>query len=498
MYDTNTAASIVAKLVVGILLCSTSTAEEMPTIVDQKIRIDGQTFSYKADTGRVAIRDTESGEPHGYMFYTAYRVASDRQRPLVFLWNGGPGANSTLLHFEAFGPKRLQEGRLIDNSETLLTVADLVFVDPIGTGFSRPAKAEYASEFYNTLGDIASVTEFVRAWLLLHDATGSPIFLIGESWGAGRAGSVGYSLETKGIPVSGLVLISGGSGIDAGVEPELRQALRTVTYAATAFYHGKIPVDADASVDNVLAVAEDWARNSYAPALARRDQMTDAERTEIAEMLARHTGLPMEKIDRQTLRVMPRQFRSELLGSEDKTLATFDMRLVEGEREPSAHILESYLRRILGYRTDLVYLGLSGGFEQGYSPSGTAPPSVNARWDYFTVPMSEEEKQAAIEEAIRTGAGPPDGGPPPPSTGEALAKNSNIKVLVASGLYDSFANCAGNREAEARLKGAIAAAVDFRCYVGDHMMYRDANARVQISNDVKTLITDSIPYQKIR
>ena len=471
---------------------SHAAAQEIPTVVGQEIRVDGRAFGYEAETGRVPIRDTESAEPHGHMFYIAYRVASEKPRPLVFLWNGGPGSNSTLLHFEAFGPKRLEDGRLIDNSETLLTEADLVFVDPIGTGFSRPAKAEYAGEFYNTLGDIASVTEFVRAWLLLHDAGGLPLFLIGESWGAGRAGSVGYSLETKGIPVSGLVLISGQAGLDSGVEPELRQALNTATYAASAYHHGRLAVDARTGVDDVVAASEDWARTTYAPALARLETLSDEERDVIAATLAMYTGLPIERIDRQGLQVTPRQFRTELLADEETTLDTFDMRLVEGGGRNSTDVLESYIRRTLGYRTDLVYLGL-GGFAEGYSPGGEAPPSVNARWDYFTVPMSDEEKQAAIDEAVRTGAGPPRGGPPLPSTAEALGINPNIKVLVATGLYDSLGNCSGNREANARLEEWLASVVEYRCYTGGHMMYRDAAARIELSNDVKKLITGAMP-----
>ena len=478
-------AAILANLVLAACLPWNAAAAEEPVVVAQKMRAHGRPLSYEAETGRIAIRDTESGEPHGYMFYIAYRVAANGPRPLVFLWNGGPGSNSTLLHFEAFGPKRLEEGRLVDNAETLLTVADLVFVDPVGTGFSRPAKAEYASEFYNTLGDIASVTEFVRAWLLLHDATGRPLFLAGESWGAGRAGSVAYSLQTKGIAVSGLVLISGGSGIDAEVSPELRQALKTVGYAAAAYHHRKIP--SGAGMDDVLADAEDWARTTYAPALARTSDLREAERDAIVAGLAQYTGLPADKIDRQTLRVTPRQFRTELLADQGKSLNVFDLRIDRDGGGNSRHVVESYLRRTLGYRTDLAYLGLSG-FDEGYAPGGKVPPSVNNRWDYFTVEMSDEEKQAAIDEAIRTGAGPPRGGPPPPSTGEALAINPDIRVLVATGLYDSLGNCAGNRAAQANLEGAIASAVEYRCYSGGHMMYRDADARKEISNDVKKLI----------
>lgn len=484
-------AAILANLaLVACFLCNAAAAGE-PVVVAQKLRIDGRTLNYDAETGRVAIRDTESGEPHGYMFYMAYRVASDRPRPLVFLWNGGPGSNSTLLHFEAFGPKRLQDGRLVDNAETLLTVADLVFVDPIGTGFSRPAKAEYASEFYNTLGDIASVTEFVRAWLLLHDATGRAIVLVGESWGAGRAGSVGYSLQTKRIPVSGLILISGGSGIAADVSPELRQALKAVGYAAAAYHHGRIPASAGTSMDKVLANTENWARTTYAPALAAADALSESDRDDIVAGLAKYTGLPVENIDRQTLRVTPRQFRTELLADEGKSLNVFDMRIDDSDGGNTRDVLEPYLRRTLGYRTDLAYLGLSG-FDQGYAPGGKVPASVNNRWDYFTTEMSDEEKQAAIDEAVRTGAGPPRGGPPPPSTGEALAINPDLKVLVATGLYDSLGNCAGNREAEAKLEGAIAAAVEYRCYSGGHVMYRDADARMELSNDVKKLIAGAM------
>lgn len=467
-------------------------SSEEPVRVEQEMRIDGRTLRYVAETGRVPIRDAQSGEPHGHMFYIAYRVASREPRPLVFLWNGGPGSNSTLLHFEAFGPRRLEKGRLVDNEETLLPVADMVFVDPIGTGFSRPAKAEYAEEFYGTLGDIRSVTEFVRAWRLLHDAWDAPLFLAGESWGAGRAGSVAHALETRGINIEGLVLISGGSGVDADVPAELSRALRIVNLAVTALYHGKISPSVGATIEEVQAEVGAWARDVYAPALARVDALTDGERETIAEGLALRSGLPLEIIDGETLLITPRQFRTELLKEEGKTLNTFDMRITAGgERSPAA-VISNYLRRELGYRTDLVYVGLEGGFEKGYVPDGEAPLSVGARWDYFTVPLSEEEKRKRIEEAIRVGGGPPRGGPPLPSTEEAIALNSDLRALVASGLYDSLANCAGSEEAERRLGGALAQAVTYICYVGGHMMYRDEPTRIRFSEDVKALITGEL------
>jgi carboxypeptidase C (cathepsin A) len=145
--------------------------ENSPVVTQQEARIAGKVLKYTAETGRTAIRDVETGEPHGFMFYTAYRIAPQGMpRPLTFVWNGGPGADSALLHFSAVGPKLLQGDHLVDNPDSWLAVTDLVLVDPIGTGFSRPAKAEYGAEFYGTLGDVASVTEFIRAWRLEHGA----------------------------------------------------------------------------------------------------------------------------------------------------------------------------------------------------------------------------------------------------------------------------------------------------------------------------------------
>lgn len=178
--------------------------------------LGGKTLAYEAEVGRVPIRDAETGDVHGYMGFIAYRVpTTGKPRPVTFVWNGGPGANSATLHFEMVGPKRGEGAALVDNQETWLADTDLVFVDPIGTGFSRPTRSEYRKEFYGTVGDVASVTEFIRAWRLLSGAEAAPIYLAGESWGAGRAGSVGYSLIKRGIPVKGLVLISGGSGLKA-------------------------------------------------------------------------------------------------------------------------------------------------------------------------------------------------------------------------------------------------------------------------------------------
>ena len=478
--------AILATALWAALATTPASATEATVVTQHQISVDGRPLKYTAEVGRVPIRDAGTGETRGDMFYTAYRVASKTPRPLTFVWNGGPGAASVLLHFEAAGPRRLEAGRLVDNADTWLTDTDLVFVDPIGTGFSRPARAEFADEFYGTVGDVASVTEFVRAWRRLHGETNAPVFLAGESWGAGRAANVGYALLKRGVPVAGTVLISGGSGLSAEftTQGDLG-ALRMANLAATALFHGKLDPTLGTQPDAVRAAAETWVRESYIPALKRLPSLTDAERETIAAGLARVTGLPADRIDRKSLAVTPRQFRTTLLPG--KTLDTFDMRLTGPVGPGAAPVLLRYFADDLGYRTDLSYIGLED-LDQGYLPSGKAPESVNSRWNYATGPVTPDEIKAAIAEAQRTGAGPPQLGPPLPGTAEAVALNPTLKVLVATGLYDSLGNCAADAERARGLVPALKAAMSFRCYVGGHMMYRDPASRTALTRDVRALV----------
>lgn len=463
---------------------------ETPVVTQHRIKVGGRTLAYAAEVGRLAIRDAETGEPRGWMGYIAYRVASAKPRPLAFVWNGGPGANSATLHFEVAGPKRGEAGGLVDNQETWLTDADLVFVDPIGTGFSRPARAGDADGFYGTLGDVASVTEFVRAWRLLDGTQDNPLYLIGESWGAGRAANVGYALLKRGVPVAGLGLISGGTGLSRLGDDGPVGPLKIVGFAATAFRLGKLAPDVGATSEAVEAAAGQWVRATYAPALARRDQLSPDERDRIAAGLARFTGVPADRIDRKTLALTPRQFRTQLVPGQ--TLNTFDMRITDEPRAASRDAILAYLRGDLGYRTDLPYVGLESQ-DDAFLPDGKPVPGVGGRWDYATAKVTPEERQAAIAEAVRTGAGPPNLGPPLPATAEAVALNPRLRVLVASGLYDSLANCAGADETARTLPAQLKAAMSFKCYPGGHMMYRDQPTRLKFSEDIRKLVSGGLP-----
>lgn len=469
----------------------TAAAPDEPIITQHPAT--GGAPAYTAEVGRSAIRDVETGEPHGYMFYTAYRAPSEHEpRPITFIWNGGPGADSSLLHFSLVGPKLADGSRLIDNPDTWLAKSDLVLVDPIGTGFSRPAKAEYGREFYGTLGDVASVTEFIRSWRLLHDVENARLFLVGESWGAGRAASVGYALEKRGIKVSGLVLISGGWGLTRQYgSPALRSALPVIDMATTALYYGKTSSALGKDPETVRAKVEAWVRSTYAPALKRMEQLSQSERSALLAQLSRYTGLAPSRIDSHRLVISPHQFRVGLLADRGKELYVFDMRATAPAEGRDAPAILHYFRDTLGYHSDLVHIGLED-LREGFAPSGTYPQSVNEQWNYATAPLSPEEIKAAIEAAQKEGNGPPRLGPPLPATEEALQIDPDIKILVAAGMYDSFLPCAVGSELARDIPPALRHAITFKCYRGGHAMYRDAAVRTELTHDVESLIANSL------
>ena len=470
--------------------------DEAPIVTQHEVPVDGQELAYTAEVGRVAIRDVGTGEPHGYMFYTAYRAARQQdgraRRPVMFIWDGGPGAPSAWLHFDIAGPKLLRGRQLVDNPDTWLAATDLVLVDPIGTGFSRPTRVAYQPEFYGTVGDVASVTEFVRCWLILHDALGAPVFLAGESWGAGRAASVAAALEKRGIDVNGLVLISGGFGLDQRYgSPSLLQALGVVDMASTALYWHRTAPGLGTDPATVRRAAEAWVRATYAPALARVGELSLAQRRRIAVQLARFTGIAPAAIDHRTLVVTPHQFRTELLRSEGKVLYLLDGRRTSPPSDAGTPQMLRYLRETLGYRTDLPYLGLED-LTQGFAPSGAYPASAGEQWNYATAPMTAEQVKAAIAAAVASGAGPPQLGPPLPGTRQALALNPRLEALVAVGMYDPYQQCARGQATEDALPSELHRAITFKCYAGGHAMYLGSAAiRAELSRDVVKLVGEA-------
>ena len=470
-------------------------AERAPVITRHQTTIKGRPLAYTAEVGRIAIRDVETGEPHAYMFYTAYRVPSPgRPRPITFIWNGGPGWPALPLHFEVAGPKLGEGTRLVDNADTWLTETDLVMVDPVGTGWSRATKPEYVKEFAILVGDVMAEAEFIRSWLLLHDAEEAPVFIAGESYGSGRAGRVGHVALKKGINVAGLMLISGGTDLPTFENVHVvDRAMHVADMAVVGLHFGKTPPELGSTPDAVRRATEAWVRERYLPAMLRMDSLSPAEKAEWAAEVVRRTGAPAERINKDRPLLTSQQWLGVFL-VDGKRAPYSDFRVAA--HPPKLWIPEAlrYLRRTLGYRTDLPYL-MTGAetLEQGFAPSGTYPQSMNTRWVHSTIydPTPEQFAKAREDFAKAGVLGIPKVGVMP-STAEAIGLNPKLKVLVAQGAYDGLGGCSINSERARRLEPALRDAVVWKCYLGGHQMYLDAPARTAFSDDVKVFIRSTM------
>ncbi len=470
-----------------------------------QVRVGQRILKYTAQAGRLPILNNETGEVHGNMFFISYkldRLSSEPKRPLMFLWNGGPGANSSLLHLSAFGPKRLKsnddptgppecECELEDNQMTWLDQADLVFVDPIGTGFSRPTRVEYGAEFYSTLGDIASVAEFVRVFLTRFDDWDAPLFLTGESYGVWRAAGVAEALAQRNMKVAGVILISGGVGAGSVVSDDMRTALFVPTRTAAAFFHKKLSPELQKDLSTTRKQSEVWAQTVYGPALANRDnKLSDAERQAIRAQLARFTGLDVSLVDPKTLIVARQQFAEQLLRDRKEVLARFDTRLTatrENSPRPGRNLaVLKYLRTTLQFKTDLPYQGIEDGFLPN---SGGRPFSVGNRWNYNQGPPPA------------AGAPPSTDAPPggsQPWLSRAIGLDSSMRALVAAGFYDSLNSCSLNSYLVDQLEPAVKRNITTKCYEGGHMMYESQGARQQLKQDVSNFIRETTAKPQAR
>jgi carboxypeptidase C (cathepsin A) len=462
--------------------------DDEPAISRHQVTLKGRTLSYTARAGRLPIAVNETGEVHGRMFYVAYtldQAASPSSRPLTFVWNGGPGANSSLLHLTGFGPRRIRtmhetggecECELQDNEATWLEFTDLVFVDPVGTGFSRPTRADYGAEFYNSMGDIAATAEMIRVYLTRFDAWRRPLFLAGESYGTWRASGVAEMLELRGRHVAGVILISGGVQVGSFMDEELRTALFLPTRAAAAFHHKNLAPELQVDLTATLREVETWARSEYAPALKRVGGLSDAEREAIAARLARYSGVNPQLIDRQTLLIGRQAFAEQLLRDSKQVLARFDTRFREDAARGGSRWRETvqrYLRSDLRFATDLAYAGAEMGFTPGNQNS------VGARWDY------NQNPQAAPARPQNTD-GPPGGAQP--WLRRAMQINPSLKAFVATGLWDSLNSCAVHDALPSAIEPAIGRNITAACYRGGHMMYDDPAVRLQVTRDIAAFV----------
>ena len=352
---------------------------------------DGKPIEYRATAGPMTMRD-EVGKAKANLFFVSYdtEAADTSTRPLTFLFNGGPGAAAVWLHLGGCGPKVLQldpKGmpvgppyRLVDNPSTWLGGSDLVFVDPVGTGYSRAAAGEDPKQFYGYRNDLESCGDFIRAYLTKYHRWGSPIYLAGESYGTTRcAGLAGYLADRYGIQVNGVTLVS--CVLDFGtLSPspgnDLPYELWLPSYAAVAFYHHKLTGELATDLQKTVDAARHFASDEYLPALNKGAGLSADARKHVVEKLAALTGIPAETWDRGNLRVGPAEFEKQLLGDGRHIVGRFDGRVVGYDPngnstrpgfDPSlsyylpayASAFNRYARETLHYESDLPYEVLS-------------------------------------------------------------------------------------------------------------------------------------------
>lgn len=431
--------------------------------------LHGETLPYLACAGTIAVENGQDAQ--GHIFYTAYlAVSDDEPRPVAFVWNGGPGADSRLLHFAALGPTRIRDGAMEPNPDNPLAVSDLVFVDPVGTGFSRAENEADAAAFYSTTADIAATTDFVLKWLEAGDRTAAPVFLVGESFGTWRAAGVAEALADMERPVDGIALISGGIPLGDLPDRNLMRALSLTNRTATAIALGKLAPDLLRDPEGTLREAERFARTTYAAALANPSALSSDEKAAVRRQVARLQGLSPDVIDAETLWVSPRAFRANLLVQTGKTLDVFDMRSTDGaDSTPAGDAVLHYYRDRLHYRT-----GRYAGIE-------IDALKVGEQWQYDQAPITPESLARAM-----AGEGPPS--PSQPWTLRAMEKAPGMRVFVAAGLYDSLNSCTANEATVAALPTPVASRFALHCYPGGHMMYDASEVANVFGRDIAAFL----------
>jgi carboxypeptidase C (cathepsin A) len=404
------------------------------------VKIGGKEIKYTVTTGtmvlkeEVAEKDAEVEKPRAQIFFIAYTkdgVRDKSKRPVTFSFNGGPGSSSVWLHMGVLGPRRVvltDEGelppppfKLTDNQYSILDETDLVFIDPMGTGYSRPVEGEKAKDWHSFKRDIESVGDFIRLYVTRYHRWLSPKFLAGESYGTTRAaGLSGYLQERHGMYLNGLMLISAVldfTTIDFHLNNELPYVLFLPAYAATAWYHGKL--NFDVPLKTLLEEVEQFAAGDYTLALFKGDALLPEERAHIAEKLARYTGLSRDFIERTNLRIQDQHFFKELLRDRNLTVGRLDSRLLGIDRSgvtatpeydpllntilgPYTAAFYDYVRTELKYESDVPYEILS--------------EKVYMNWTYSQF----ENQYLDVAETLR----------------RSMTFNKYLKVFVANGYYD--------------------------------------------------------------
>ncbi len=461
--------------------------------------LDGKEIKYTVTAGTMVMKEettdrdkeSEGEKPKAVFFFVAYTKddAKDKsKRPITFSYNGGPGSSSVWLHLGLLGPKRVVMGdagalvpppySLSDNEFSLLDQTDLVFIDPVSTGYSRPVEGQKAKEYHGFKKDIQSVGDFIRLYTTRYGRWFSPKFLAGESYGTTRsAGLSGYLQDRHGLYLNGIILISAVldfSTLEFEPGNDLPYVLFLPTYAATAFYHGK--VHTRRPLMKFLAEVEKFAAGEYAAALAKGASLSKHQQTLVAEKLARYSGLSQEYIEQTNLRPVIFRFCKELLRDKRRTVGRLDTRFLGMDRDAAGEVWESdpsmdailgpytaalydYVRNDLKFESDLPYEILT----EKVSP-----------WSY----ADHENRYVNVAETLR----------------HAMCVNPHLKVHVANGFFDLATPYFATRYTFNRLglEKELQDHISMSYYEAGHMMYVHEPSIRKLKENLVKFIQDAI------
>jgi carboxypeptidase C (cathepsin A) len=486
--------TLLGMLLVALMPRSLSAGEEhappaaapaaAPAVTHHSIEVNGKRLAYTATAGYLTLTDKE-GKPQANIFFVAYTKDGDEsvtRRPLAFAFNGGPGASSVWLHLGGIGPKRVPlagDGtqlpvvdRLVDNEWTWLTFTDLVFIDPVGTGYSRAAPGVDASQFYNVPGDIDASGEFIRRYVTQYERWLSPKLVIGESYGTTRAAGLATRLpQAAGLDLAGVVLLSSALSFQTFFPEggnDLPYPLALPTFTAVAAYHQRLPA---AAPD--LAQVEQWALTEYAAALAQGDRLPEAERSRLLDRLVQLTGLPRDYLEMSHLRVGAAQFTKELLRDQGRVVGLLDGRVAGvdtsalgefPEYDPSLFlttgpyvaVINDYLRRDLGFETTLRYEYLSR--------------QVNREWKY----ASAGRGYLYVADDLA----------------EAMTKDRRLRVFSGAGRYDLTTPYLSQQYTfdHMELDPSVRGRLTFKVYPSGHQLYTDLASLKELTADAAAFV----------
>ncbi|HET6555442.1 MAG TPA: peptidase S10 [Dyella sp.] len=450
------------------------------------VSIGGRSVAYTATAGNLIIRD-EQGQAQATVFYVAYTVdgGKNANRPVTFLYNGGPGSSSMWLHMGSIGPVRIETAapaatapapyHLVPNSDSLLDKTDLVFIDAVGAGYSRPVGKAEGKDFWGVDQDVSAFSRAIQRYVTLNNRWNSPKFLFGESYGTTRSGALVDALQDKGMAINGVILMS--SILNYGVRMPGYDEMYigyVPSYAAAAWYHGKVankPADLKAYLDQVRA----FARGPYATALAKGQDVPAGEADAVAQQLAAYTGLSAQYIRESNLRIEPARFRKELLRDQRRTIGRFDARFEGVDEDAAGEVpgydasdtgisgafitaFHDYLSGQLNYHSDLEYRPTFG--------------DIGKDWDW-------KHQASGIKRPLQTAYVAGD-------LAHAIRTNPHLQVLSVNGYYD-FATPFFITEYDLthmNLEPSLRSNVHFLYYPSGHMVYLNTDALRQLKGDL--------------